>query len=285
MHVAIAIITKDRPEVFMHSYNCHKMFKPSPLRGPSNYSNQHTVSRIIIDDQSEIPIIIDGEKCFRTPSWLGVANTRNYALMQMERSLPDIFILMDDDVFPKHPYWVDAFIDMHQSFPDQHIFSAIPSKLWECDLTHKGIQIDSASKSKYDDTLTTPGRFNSGAASLVSTRAGIGAFFSITKHALLQIGGFNSFGGKYGFEDADFMNRAKKANLLQYGKGCTYPGIDQILHVADVHGDHRLHDHSIKWQSKSSLHDTKEQLIEDVKPAFIAAQESPNLYQEFRLWD
>lgn len=283
MHIGIAIITKDRPEVFHHAYNCHKMFKPSAMRSPSNYSIKHTVSRIIVDDQSELPIIIDGEKCFRTPEWLGVANTRNYALQQLEKLLPDVFILMDDDVFPNHPYWVDAFIDLHEAFPHQHIFQAIPSDLWKCLLSDKGIMIQKSLKS--DIKEASKGRHNADIGTLMKTGASTGAFFSITKHALLQIGGFNSFGGKYGYEDADFIRRAGKAGLLSHGMGCTYPGIDQILHLADVYGDHKLHSHSLKWAHRSSLHDTKMDILKQIEPEYLKSIESNELYKEFRLWD
>lgn len=260
MHVGIAIISRNRPEVLTQAIKQHQTFKPSPHRLRTNFSPIHTSERIIIDDCSDTAISIEGERIVRAETWQGVAGARNLALYALNRMCCDVLFIMDDDVFPKDPYWIDAFIDLHLSFPTQHIFQAIPRAL-------EGEKIPFPR-----NTINTATGIE-----MRSVNASTGCFFSLTKHALLRLGGFDASFGKYGFEDADYMNRAKLIGFTGEHKNYTHPAIDQLLHICDVHGDFG----DFKWPGRSVLHDTKEEIMKESSQKYLEAVANPVIFKPF----
>jgi len=217
MKVGIAIITKDRQEILniaVSQHLLHSMFD----------------KMVIIDDQSQEAIynpvnrlFVNNVEVVRPPEWLGVAGARNYGLSLIDDC--DVMFVMDDDVFPKEDGCIEAYLEAFDRNPDLHMLGAVPNEWGEV-------------QNVFD--------------SFVSTAKSTGVIFAITTHGLKTIGGFDGFGAKYGFDDADYFQRAHAAGLAPE-RYCTIIDFERYFHISDIDGDFK----GFKWSGKSALGDDK----------------------------
>lgn len=116
----------------------------------------------------------------------GVAYRKNQNLKALKDC--DYIFLFDDDCYPINDEWETYFINVHKETGQHHF-------LFNDRKTHGFIMFT-------DHFVVTP---NTG-----------GVFMFLTKQCVEKIGGFNEKFGLYGFEHADYSNRAHRAGLMSH---------------------------------------------------------------------
>lgn len=232
MKIAIAIITKNRPEVVSMAIYQHLKFLPS------------NATLYVIDDNSDketmvsmAPFATSGLIYCYSTVWMGVAGARNAALELTEDA--DVVFLMDDDLIPKKAGWIELYLDTFRRVPRQHLLKAAPQPWAGVKMRHRGMNI-------CENTT--------------------GTLFCMTRKLINTMGGFDQSLGKYGYEDGDYYNRLARTDLAPYGPMCVPSTMEDYLHVCDLDGDFEA-DRGLKltWKHKSVLHDTKDKLLEESK--------------------
>lgn len=213
--IGVAIITKNRNEFVKQVYKFHQM-----------YTKCDRI--IVIDDHSDIPLAIPGADVIKPPEWLGVAKARNYAMSLLNEY--EYIFLLDDDIIPKMPYWVQDHVNMMQDI-GIHICNYQPSR-----------------------KSTVIAQVNN----LMITEHGTGCFIVMDKVARQVLGGFDTTMGYYGHEDTDYYTRARAVHMLPKVGYPTLKDCEFQLHACDIYGDYP----PIKWMHESALKEDKWKMIE-----------------------
>jgi GT2 family glycosyltransferase len=255
MKIGVVVTTKDRPAVAIESIKWHKK------------NTQPFVDEfIVIDDNSTMENsnkVVDYYKTdfdrlalrniyFYMEEWLGVSGARNMGLHILSDLGCDHVFVMDDDIFPLVENWVSAYINAHDMNPGQCWIGASPSPI------HSTIQ-------------------QMGRANLANKTRFLGGFYSMNADALQKLGGFEAF-GKYGYEDADYSQRAHRAGLSPIG---LCPGLfhdSELFHFCDVQGDLG----EFKWGHRSAIHDEKAAILEETKVAYLNRLNNNPTFKPFR---
>lgn len=95
--IGIGITTQNRREVAMRSIMTTVALSPKNSK------------IVVVDDCSDVPFPeLPGITVIRNEKILGVANSKNICLAHLRDC--DYIFLLDDDIFPKTPYWCDNYI-------------------------------------------------------------------------------------------------------------------------------------------------------------------------------
>lgn len=232
MKLAIAIITKNRPQVAEKALKQHLKFKPADAQ------------IFIVEDCSDPDKQIDfsiyrelGVVCLQSATWLGVAGARNLAMYLADDA--DVLFLMDDDIFPKKEGWADLYLNTLETAPKQHLLKAAPQPWAGIQMQHRGV--------------------------LLACERSTATLFCMTRQLRDTLGGFDDTIGKYGYEDGDYYKRLALTGLAPFGPYCTPQGVEEYLHLCDLDGSFE----DLEWEHRSALHDTKEELLEESKTNII----------------
>jgi GT2 family glycosyltransferase len=208
---------------------------------------------IIVDDASEIPVVIDGVHIHRFDKQQGIAKGKNKCIEYLEDC--DHLFLFDDDCWPIKKGWEDIYIKNAKESGCNHF-----SYTWYDDLNYHEI-LDTYVKYKYclkiDDQITEYSeKLDITHIRIKNVREGRPASYSyeeyeetfynikvhknphgvmlyISKKCIETIGGFNTEYGLYGGEHSDFSTRVFNCGLNPFGKNLDVDGSDQYFYALD----------------------------------------------------
>ena len=150
--------------------------------------------------------LCEGDILYFLTTHNGIAYSKNKCLELSQDA--DHVILLDDDVFPIHKDWVQQYLNAHTAYPDQHVLMYMTEQ-------HKLM--------KDYGTITRYQRLS-------------GVLFSLTRHAINTVGGFNTEGYKpYAWHDISYHNRCTNLKLAPKGM-CSINNAHDYLHSLDLDG-------------------------------------------------
>jgi len=208
--IGIGITTRNRAEILKYTLAKHKEFSHGKI--------------VVVNDGGE-RLGIEEEV------WIehsGVANAKNECLRQLSDC--DHVFLLDDDIYPIHKEWQQAYLKAHTEHKQDVL-------LWMT--IRNGLD-------KNLGTISTYKRIQ-------------GVLFSLTRKAIEVAGGFNTEYGLYGYTDFGYADRCKNLGLMPNGY-CSINNADQYLFSLDCC---RPHPDDLPVKFKPTL--TREERNQDMK--------------------
>lgn len=163
-------------------------------------------------------------KCAADTIWMveydrlrtGVACARNRLLKRLSETSADIFVLFDDDCYPRMPGWEDmirAAIDSYGGLKGSAGVLGIPNP-------YAGKLIVADPHQPYRQYWMDV----------------MGCFSVRTRRAFETTGYYNTIYTKYGFEDAGYHARVSRS-LLKLGRWPTWLPLSHTIHSEDLYGE------------------------------------------------